>query len=152
LKKHTSSILSLVSHCEFSEVTVIVTLHLVVEDLGLTGLCCWDKVIVEDHQDVCTNVTKFSLDFHTVILIISSLHTYLDIIRMGMRYLDLLDLTLVSLVLLFLLDRGDDSPTRTPGTNDILVRDGEQVTLFYRKFNAELDVSKEVKQYLCNFL
>jgi hypothetical protein len=45
-----------------------------------------------------------------------------------------------TLLLLLLLDRGDDAPRGTSGTDDVLVGDGEEVTLVNSEFTTDLIV------------
>ena len=90
--------------------------HLVVEDLGLAALGRGDQVLVENLEDVITDLGELGLDLLAVLL-------------------DEGDLRLIALGLLFLLDRGDDSPGRATSTDDVLVGDGEEIPLL----NGELD-------------
>ena len=91
---------------ELGEVTVVVTLHLVVEDLGLLGGGVGDKRLLDDAEDVIADVDELGLD-------------------LGLVVLD--DGHLVGIALL--LDGGDDAPGRTAGADDVLVGDGEEVAL-----------------------
>lgn len=109
--------LAAVTDGELGKVTVVVTLHLVVEDLGLAGLGRLDEVVVENLQDVVTDLGQLSLDLLAVLL-------------------DQSDLTLVTLRLLLLLNGGDNSPGRTAGTDDVLVSDGQKIPLL----NSELNI------------
>lgn len=86
-----------------------------VEDLGLARGCRGDEVLVKDVEDILANLGELALNLLPVAL-------------------DHGDLGLIALRLLLLLDGRDDSPRRTAGTNDVLVGNGEQVTLF----NGEL--------------
>lgn len=86
-----------------------------VEDLGLAALSRGDEVAVKALEDVLADLGKLGLDLLAVLL-------------------DESDLGLVVLGLLLLLDRGDDSPRGTAGTNDVLVGDGQEVALL----NGEL--------------
>jgi hypothetical protein len=58
---------------------------------------------------------------------------FADLGQLGLNLLAVLldetDLGVVALGLLLLLNRGDDSPRGTAGTNDVLVRNGEQISL-----------------------
>mmetsp|Transcript_25836 Transcript_25836/g.65743 ORF Transcript_25836/g.65743 Transcript_25836/m.65743 type:complete len:259 (-) Transcript_25836:40-816(-) len=102
---------------ELGEVAPVVSLHLVVEHLGLASGRRGDEVAVEDGEDVVTDARELVLDLLAVLL-------------------DLGDVLLVALVLLLLLDAGDDARRRTAGADDVLVGDREEVTLL----NGELDV------------
>jgi hypothetical protein len=84
--------------------------HLVVEDLGLSGLGGGDQVLVQDGEDVLTDLGELGLDLLPVSL-------------------DHRNLGLVALGLLLLLDGGDDSPRSTSSTDDVLVSDGKEVSL-----------------------
>ena len=75
---------------ELGEVTPVISLHLVVEHLGLAGGGRGDEVAVEDREDVVTDARELVLDLLAVLL-------------------DLGNVLLVALVLLLLLDRGDDA-------------------------------------------
>lgn len=86
-----------------------------VEDLRLAALSRGDEVAVKALEDVLADLGKLGLDLLTVLL------------NEG-------DLGLVALGLLLLLDRGDDSPRGTAGTDDVLVGDRQQVALL----NGEL--------------
>jgi|TARA_R110002003_G_scaffold279_22_gene18181 hypothetical protein len=87
----------------------------VVENLGLAALSRGDQMPVQALQDVFADLGQLGLNLLAVLL-------------------DEADLGLVALGLLLLLDRGDDSPRCTAGTDYILIRDGEEVSLF----NGEL--------------
>jgi hypothetical protein len=72
-------------------------------------------MLVENLENVFTDLRKLCLDLLAV-------------------FLDESNLARVSLGLLLLLDRSDDSPRGTAGTNDILVGDGEEISLFNGQF------------------
>lgn len=119
-----SSNLALVAGSELSEVAVVVTLpvqpvsppahkdnqladpHLVVEDLGFASLRLGDQGLVQNIQYILTDLLQFSLDLLAVIT-------------------DDVDVLLRALGLLLLLDRRNDTPRGTAGTDDVLVRDRE---------------------------
>ena len=86
--------------------------HLMVEDLGFAALRGRDQVLVQNLKNVLANVCKLCLDLCAV-------------------FLDQLHLAVIALRLLLLLNRRDDSPGRTPRTNDILICDGKEIALFY---------------------
>ena len=96
---------------ELGEVTVVIALHLVVEDLGLLGGGVGDEGLLDDAEDVIADVDELGLD-------------------LGLVVLD--DGHLVGIALL--LDGGNDAPGRTAGADDVLVGDGEEVALL----NGEL--------------
>lgn len=142
--------LALIANSELSKVAVVVALparrtgvskysgrvgkkeisHLVVKDLGLAALSRGDQVAVQALQDVLADLGEFGLDLLTVLL-------------------DKSDLSLIALGLFLLLDRGDDSPGRATGTNDVLVGNGQQISLL----NGELLVCRgnglHVLDHLC---
>ena len=127
LERLVGRVLALVARSEFGQVAVVVTLpiavlvtkslvdlkysHLVVEDLGLAALGRLDKMIVQDFEDILADIRQLLLDLLTILL-------------------DKRNVRLVALGLLLLLDRGDDAPRRAARPNHILVRHGEEVTLF----------------------
>lgn len=43
------------------------SIHLVVEDLGFPGLGLWDERLVENPEDILTDVLQFGLDLLTVV-------------------------------------------------------------------------------------
>ena len=117
LERSVGSTLTLVANGKLGEITVVVTLHLVVEDLGFTGLGRRNQVLVENLKDVIADLGQLSLNLLAVLL-------------------DEGDLGLVALGLFFLLDGGDDSPRRTASTNDVLVGNREEIPLLNRKLNV----------------
>lgn len=122
--------LAAVANGELSQVTVVVTLHLVVKDLGLAGLGGLDEVLVQDLQDVVADLGKLGLDLLAVLL-------------------DQGNLALVALGLLLLLDRGDDTPRGTAGTNDVLVGDGQEIPLLNGELNVGRGNDLHVLDHLC---
>jgi len=118
LKRLVSRLLSLVTNGELGEVTVVVTLpivvlvvrvspgegdkHLVVENLRLPTLSRWNQVLVKDLKDIFADLGQLCLDCLTVVL-------------------DEANLYLVSLGLFLLLNRGNNSPRSAAGTNNVLV-------------------------------
>lgn len=85
-----------------------------VEDLRLAALGRGDQVLVENLEDIIADLSELRLDLLTVLL------------NEG-------DLGLVALGLFFLLNRGDDSPGSTAGTDDVLVGDGQEIALLNGK-------------------
>lgn len=75
-----------------------------VEDLGLARLGRGDEVRVQNAEDILADLGELALNLLAVLL-------------------DEANLGGVALGLLLLLDRGDDSPRRTAGANDVLVGD-----------------------------
>lgn len=134
-----SSNLALVAGSELGEVAVVVTLpvrevsslcegkynrlegsHLVVEDLGLASLSLGDQGLVQNVQHILADLLQLGLDLLTVVA-------------------DDADVLLGALGLLLLLDGGDDTPRGTAGTDDVLVRDGQQVALVDGELAANLE-------------
>jgi hypothetical protein len=86
LKRLVGRLLSLVANCELSEVSVVITLpvvilsvsynndfkglnkHLVVKDLGLPALSRRDKVFVKHLEDILADLGKLGLNLLTVLL------------------------------------------------------------------------------------
>lgn len=91
---------------ELREVTVVISLHLVVEDLGLLGGGVGDEGLLDDAEDVVANVAELVFDLGLVVLY---------------------DGHLVGVPLL--LDGGDDTPGGSAGSDDVLVGYGEKVAL-----------------------
>jgi len=110
LKGLVGAVLPLVAGGELGEVTVVVTHHLVVEDLGLSRSRRGNEVLVKDVEDVLADLGQLALNLLPVAL-------------------DHRDLDLIALRLLLLLDRGHNPPGSTASTNDVLVGDREEVTL-----------------------
>lgn len=124
------STLAAVASGELGEVTVVVTLHLVVEDLGLARLGGLDEVLVQDVQDVVADLGELGLDLLAVLL-------------------DQGNLALVALGLLLLLDRGNNAPRGTAGTNDVLVGDGQEIPLLNGELNVGRGNDLHVLDHLC---
>mmetsp|Transcript_3803 Transcript_3803/g.7546 ORF Transcript_3803/g.7546 Transcript_3803/m.7546 type:complete len:263 (-) Transcript_3803:231-1019(-) len=100
-----------VSLLEFGEVAVVVSLHLVVKDLGLLGGGVGDEALLDDGQDVVADVAQLVLDLDLVVL-------------------DDAHFVGVSL----LLDGGHHAPGGTTGADYVLIGDGEQISLFNGEF------------------
>lgn len=129
LQRVVGSTLAAVANGELGKVAVVVTLHLVVEDLGLAALGRLDKVLVENLEDIVADLGKLGLDLLAVLL-------------------DESDLGLVALGLLLLLNRGDDSPRGTAGTDDVLIGDRQEITLL----NGELNIGRGDDLHVLNHL
>jgi hypothetical protein len=95
-----------ITSLELREITVVVSLHFVVEDLGLLGSGVGDQRLLDDSENVIADLNKFSLN-------------------LGLVVLD--DGHLVGVSLLF--DGSHDSPRSTAGPDHVLVGDREQVAL-----------------------
>ena len=130
LQRVVGGTLAAVANGELGKVTVVVTLHLVVEDLRLAALGGLDEVLIENLEDVIADLGKLGLDLLAVLLNQS-------------------DLGLVALGLLLLLDRGDDSPGSTAGTDDVLVSDGQEIPLLNGELNVGRGNDLHVLDHLC---
>lgn len=82
-----------------------------VKDLGLSTLGRGDQVLVKNLKDILADLGELGLDLLAV-------------------FLNESNLSRVALGLLLLFDRGDDSPGSTAGTDDVLVGDRQEVSLF----------------------
>ena len=91
-----------------------------VENLGLARLCLWNEGLVEDVKNILADLLKLELDLLAVLA-------------------DDANVLVGTLLLLLLLDGGDDAPRGTAGTNDILVGDGKKVALIDGEFTSELE-------------
>lgn len=96
-------------------------LHLVVEDLGLSSLGLGDESLVEDVEDILADLLQFGLDLLAVVT-------------------DNANVLIGTLGLLLLLDGGDDAPGGTTGANDVLVGDGQKVTLVDSELTTNLNL------------
>ena len=94
-------------------------LHLVVEDLGLASLSLGDERLVQNIENILANTLQLVFDLLAVVT-------------------DDGDVLFGALGFLLLLDGGDDTPGSTAGTNDVLVSNGEKVTLIDGKFASNL--------------
>lgn len=94
-------------------------LHLVVEDLGLASLSLGNKRLVQNIENILANTLQLVFDLLAVVT-------------------DDGDVLLGALGFLLLLDGGDDTPGSTAGSNDVLVSNGEKVTLIDGKFASNL--------------
>lgn len=57
-----------ISLLELGEVTVVVSLHLVVKDLGLLGGGVGDEALLDDGEDIVTDVAELVLNLGLVVL------------------------------------------------------------------------------------
>jgi len=110
-----SGLLARLTRGRFSKISVVVTLHLVVKDLGLGRGRGLDKALVKDIENITANVGEFLLNLLAVF-------TSLD------------EVVLLSAAFLLLFNRGDDSERSATRADDVLVCNGEQVSFF----NGEL--------------
>ena len=92
-----------------------------VEDLALARLGLGDQGVVKDVKDILADLLELGLDLLAVVA-------------------DDGNVLVGTLLLLLLLDRGDDAPRGTSGTDDVLVGDGKEVTLVNGEFTTDLFV------------
>jgi hypothetical protein len=102
----------------------------VVEDLGLAALSRGDQVAVKALKDVLADLGELGLNLLAVLL-------------------DETDLGLVALGLFLLLDRGDDSPRCATGTDDVLIGNGEEISLLDGEFLVCRGNGLHVLDHLC---
>lgn len=93
--------------------------HLVVEDLGLASGGVGDEEVVQNVEDILADLLELGLDLVAVVL-------------------DGGDVLVGSLRLLLLLDRGNDAPRGTSGTDNVLVGNAEKVALVDGELSAQL--------------
>ena len=105
-----SVFLSLGSGGVFGDVSVVVSLHLVVEDQGLSVGSLGDELAVDEVEDLIAELVEFSLNLGLV----------------GSEETDVLG----ALLFFLLLDGGECSPGSSSGSDGVLVGDGEEVSLF----------------------
>lgn len=104
--------------------------HLVVEDLGLARLGRGNEVRVQNAENVLADLGELALNLLAVLL-------------------DEANLGGVALGLLLLLNRGDDSPRRTAGANDVLVGNRQKVPLLDGKIAVLGGDNLHVLDHLC---
>lgn len=102
-----------------------------VEDLGLARGGGWDKVFVENLEDVLTDLGELGL----------------DLLPVGLDHVDLL---VVSFALLLLLDGGDNSPRCSSSTNDVFVGNGKEVSLLDSELLVGRGDGLHVLDHLCD--
>ena len=103
--------------------------HLVVKHFGLAALGRRDEVLIQNIEDVVADLGKFCLNLLSVLL-------------------DEANLRRVALGFFLLLDRGDDSPRSTAGTNDVLVGDRQKIALL----NCKITVLRRNNLHVLNHL
>ena len=91
-----------------------------VEDLGFTRLRLGDEGLIENVEDILADTLEFGLDLLAVVA-------------------NDANMLIGALGLFLLLDGGDNAPRGTSGSNDVLVSDGEQVSLVDSKFTTDLN-------------
>ena len=93
--------------------------HLVIEDLGLSGLGLWDQRLIQDIKYILADFLKLGLDLLAVIT-------------------DGGNVLVGTLGLFLLLDRGDNAPRSTSSSDDVLVGNGQEVSLVNGKLTTQL--------------
>ena len=128
--------LALLTRSKFGKITVVVSLpgwlsvvggsqtvfayaHLVVKDLGLSGLGLGNEGVIKNVENILANLLELCLDLLSVVA-------------------DGANVLLGALGLLLLLDRGDDAPGSASRADHVLVSDREQVTLVNSQFATNL--------------
>lgn len=100
-----------------------------VEDLGLACSGVGNQALIQNVQNILADLLKFGLDLVSVLT-------------------DGGDVLIGALGLLLLLDRRDDSPRGTSGSDDVLVGNREEVTLVNRELSAKLSNLLHVGNHL----
>lgn len=90
-----------------------------VEHLGLARLGLGDQGLVQDIENILADLLKLGLNLLTVAS-------------------DSLNMLVGALGFLLLFDGGDNAPGSTSGTNDVLVGNGQKVSLIDGKLSAQL--------------
>jgi len=106
-----------ITSCVFGHVSVVVALHLQVEDLSFRVGGGGNEDVVEELEDVLAESFKFFFD-----LLLQCSEEW-EILR--------------SLGLFLLLNGADGSPGSSSGSNGVLESNGEEVSLFNAEFLAE---------------
>jgi len=101
-----------------SNISVVVTLHLQVEDLSFRVSGVHDQVVREKVKDI------FAVDIKLILDLLLLVSEKVKVLR--------------SLGFLLLLNSGNASPGGSPRANSVLVRDREQVTLLDGEFLSQL--------------
>mmetsp|Transcript_58860 Transcript_58860/g.127770 ORF Transcript_58860/g.127770 Transcript_58860/m.127770 type:complete len:252 (-) Transcript_58860:13-768(-) len=125
LKSLGGGFLADITRLELSEVSVVVTLHLVVEDLSFLGVRVGDKLVLDNLKNIRADIYKLVFDLRLVVT----------------DEAEALDLS-------FLLDGGDYSPRRTAGADNVLVGNGKKVSLLDGKLLRLLGNSLHVINHL----
>mmetsp|Transcript_58861 Transcript_58861/g.127772 ORF Transcript_58861/g.127772 Transcript_58861/m.127772 type:complete len:252 (-) Transcript_58861:13-768(-) len=125
LKSLGGGFLADITRLELSEVSVVVTLHLVVEDLAFLRVGVGDELVLDNLENVRADIDKLVLDLGLVVT------------NKGK-----------ALSLSLLLDGGDHSPRGTAGADDILVGNGKEVSLLDGKLLGLLGNGLHVVDHL----
>mmetsp|Transcript_89519 Transcript_89519/g.253303 ORF Transcript_89519/g.253303 Transcript_89519/m.253303 type:complete len:206 (+) Transcript_89519:224-841(+) len=95
----------------FGNVTIVVSLHLLIEDLRLACRCLPNETVVQDGKDLLTDVIEFG--FHLLAVLLRELCVLL-----------------VALAGLLLLHAGDDAPRSAARTHGVLVGHRQEIAFF----------------------
>lgn len=90
-----------------------------IEDLGLARLGLWNQGLIQDIEDILADLLEFGFDLLTVVA-------------------DSRNVLVGTLGLLLLFDRRDYAPGSTSGADNVLISDGQKVSLINGKFSAQL--------------
>ncbi len=96
-------------------------LHLVVEHLGLSRLSLGNQRLVQYIKNILADLLEFVLNLLTV-------------------FTDRRDMLVSTLGLLLLFDGGDDAPGGTSSTHDVLVGNGQEISLIDSQLSTKLDL------------
>jgi len=94
-------------------------IHLVIEDLGLSGLSLGDQRLIQDIKHILADFLEFGLDLLAVVT-------------------DGRNVLVGTLGLFLLLDRRDNAPGSTSSADDILVSNGQKVSLVNCELSTQL--------------
>jgi hypothetical protein len=127
-----SSLLVNIARGVLGNVSVVVTLHLQEEDLGLSVGSALDEEVVEEVEDVVAEAGQLSLD---LLLVVTQQADVLGALRV-----------------LLLLDGGDGAPGRAARADRVLVGDGQEVALLNREVLLDLDNLLHVVEHILEAL
>ena len=99
-----------------------------VEDLGLARLGLWNQGLIQDIEDILADLLEFGFDLLTIVS-------------------DSRNVLVGALGLLLLLDRRDYAPGSTSSADNVLVSDGQKVSLIDCKFSAQLQRASSVMNF-----
>jgi hypothetical protein len=131
LQRLLGSLLSLVVGGELGQVSVVVTLHLVVEDDGLGQLAGVGAILGSS----LSGLGRGLLELGDQVLLKHVENVVANVLQTGLNLLTEVvdDLGLLALLLLLLLAAADHSPPCSVSANHVLVCHGEQVSLLHRQ-------------------
>merc|ERR1719201_2300520 len=107
------------TNAELSNVAVVVSLHLLVEDLSIRIIGSCNELAIKETDDLIADLGQLSLDSGLVLLSPTCILS-------------------VALACLLVLDARDDSPCSTTTSDSILVGDRQEVALFHGEFLANV--------------